>query len=127
METSLSAGLYIYDALVENGILDKVNAVFPVYTKQDLQLPYIMYRCESSSQAATKSGQTGSDATHVSVVCYAATYKEAVELGEEVRSILDYSQRERESGKMRVCCMSDSEDGYDDEAFYKRLVFTVKI
>jgi len=127
METSLSAGLYIYDTLAAGGILDKVSAVFPVYTKQDIPLPYIMYRCESSGQVATKAGQVGSEATRVEVYCYASSYKDAVELGETVRSILDYTQHDRPTGRMRICVLSDSEDSYDDEAFIKRLVFTVKI
>ena len=69
----------------------------------------------------------GADTVTMEVVCYTAKYAESVELAEVVRSALDYSQRERDGLVMRGCVLDDSEEGYEDDAFFQRLIFRVKI
>ena len=61
------------------------------------------------------------------VVCYTARYADGVELAEAVRAALDYKQGERDGVTMRSCVLTDSEEGYEDDAFLQQLIFQVKI
>lgn len=126
-ETSLSAGLFIMDALEAAGFTKEVSSVFPVYMARDVRLPYVVYRCEGGAQVPTKQGGIGSDTARVELLCYAATYREAVAVAEKARAALDYATADRDSSRMGGCYLSDSEDLREDDAFVKRMVFTARI
>ncbi len=126
-KTSLSAGAIIRGILLADGEVKKrTNKVFPIVIDQ-AQLPYILYRRASLQHNPTKAGMPGADTVTMEVVCYTAKYAEGVELAEAVRAALDYSQGESQGVRMRSCTLTDSEEGYEDDAFVQQLVFQVKI
>lgn len=130
-KTSLSAGAIIRSILLADGEVKKrTNKVFPIVIDQ-AQLPYILYRRAALQHNPTKAGMPGADTVTMEVVCYTAKYAEGVELAEAVRAALDYSQGESQGVsqgvRMRSCTLTDSEEGYEDDAFVQQLVFQVKI
>lgn len=126
-KTSLSAGAVIRDILLSDSEVKKrTNKVFPIVIDK-AQLPYILYRRAALSHDPTKAGAPGADTVTVEVVCYTAKYAESVELAEAVRAALDYKQATSGSLTMRSCTLTDSEEGYEDDAFVQQLVFQVRI
>lgn len=104
----------------------RTNKIFPIVIDK-AQLPYILYRRAALEHNPTKAGLPGADTVTMEVVCYTAQYAEGVELAESVRAALDYSQGESAGVRMRSCMLTDSEEGYEDDAFMQQLVFQVKI
>ncbi len=104
----------------------RTNKIFPIAI-DSAQLPYILYRRASLQHNPTKAGLPGADTVTMELVCYTAKYAEGVELAETVRAALDYAQGESDGVRMRSCILSDSEEGYEDDAFVQRLVFQVRI
>ncbi len=126
-KTSLNAGAVIRSILISNAEVKKrTNKIFPI-SIDSAQLPYILYRRASLAHNPTKAGMPGADTVTMEVVCYTAKYAESVELAEAVRGALDYAQGESDGTVMRSCVLSDSEEGYEDDAFVQRLVFQVRI
>lgn len=126
-KTSLSAGSIIRDMLLKDAEVKKrTNKVFPVATDTAI-LPYILYRRASLEQNPTKAGYPGADTVAIEVVCYTEKYADGVELAEAVRAALDGKQGEKDGLAMRSCILTDSEEGYDSDAYAQQLVFNVKI
>lgn len=126
-KTSLSAGAIIRSILLsDEEVKKRTNKVFPIVIDK-AQLPYILYRRAALQHNPTKAGMPGADTVTMEVVCYTAQYAEGVELAESVRAALDYSQGENAGVRMRSCMLTDSEEGYEDDAFLQQLVFQVKI
>lgn len=126
-KTSLSAGSIIRDMLLKDAEVKKrTNKVFPVATDTAI-LPYILYRRASLEQNPTKAGYLGADTVAIEVVCYTEKYADGVELAEAVRAALDGKQGEKDGLAMRSCILTDSEEGYDSDAYAQQLVFNVKI
>lgn len=122
-ETSLSAGAIIRDILLNDEAVKNItDKVFPIVI-DEAKLPYILYRRSALRHDPTKAGYPGADTVELEVVCYTARYAESVELAEAVRNALDYARTD----KMRSCVLSGSEEGFEDDAFAQRLVFSVKI
>lgn len=122
-ETSLSAGAIIRDILLnDESVRNITDKVFPIVI-DEAKLPYILYRRSALRHDPTKAGYPGADTVELEVVCYTARYAESVELAEAVRNALDYAQTD----KMRSCILSGSEEGFEDDAFVQRLVFSIKI
>ena len=123
--TSLSAGLIIRKMLLENSNLaKKVKKIFPLVIRES-DLPYIAYRRMSLSQDVTKTG--GADTIRFEINCYAKTYEESVSIAEEVRSALEFQQKEFSGMCLRHCFLFDSSEMWAEGAFIQRLVFQVKI
>ncbi len=126
-KTSLSAGSIIRDILLKDAeVRKRTNKVFPIVIDQ-AQLPYILYRRASLEQNPTKAGYPGADTVVIEVVCYTEKYADGIELAEAVRAALDGKQGEKDGVVMRSCVLSDSEEGYDSDAYAQQLVFRVKI
>ncbi len=126
-KTSLSAGAIIRSILLsDEEVKKRTNKIFPIVIDK-AQLPYILYRRAALEHNPTKAGLPGADTVTMEVVCYTAQYAEGVELAESVRAALDYSQGESAGVRMRSCMLTDSEEGYEDDAFMQQLVFQVKI
>ncbi len=126
-KTSLSAGSIIRDMLLKDTEVKKrTNKVFPVATDTAV-LPYILYRRAALEQNPAKTGYPGSDTVVIEVVCYTEKYADGIELAEAVRAALDGKQGEKDGVVMRSCMLSDSEEGYDSDAYAQQLVFRVKI
>ena len=126
-KTSLSAGSIIRDILLKDAeVRKRTNKVFPIVIDQ-AQLHYILYRRASLEQNPTKAGYPGADTVVIEVVCYTEKYADGIELAEAVRAALDGKQGEKDGGVMRSCVLSDSEEGYDSDAYAQQLVFRVKI
>lgn len=125
--TSLSAGAVIRGILLSNEeVKQRTNKVFPIVI-DSAQLPYILYRRAALQHSPVKEGMPGADTVTMEVVCYTAKYAEGVELAEAVRAALDHAGGERDGVVMRSCTLTDSEEGYEDDAFVQQLVFQVKI
>ena len=126
-KTSLSAGSIIRDMLLKDAEVKKrTNKVFPVATDTAV-LPYILYRRASMEQNPTKAGYPGADTVAIEVVCYTEKYADGVELAEAVRAALDGKQGEKDGLVIRSCILTDSEEGYDSDAYAQQLVFNIKI
>ncbi len=126
-KTSLSAGAVIRGILLSNEeVKRRTNKVFPIVI-DNAQLPYILYRRAALAHNPTKQGMPGADTVTMEVVCYTAQYAEGVELAEAVRRALDYASGERDGVVMRSCTLTDSEEGYEDDAFVQQLIFQVRI
>lgn len=122
-ETSLSAGAIIRDILLnDESVRNITDKVFPIVI-DEAKLPYILYRRSALRHDPTKAGHPGADTVELEVVCYTARYAESIELAEAVRNALDYARTD----KMRSCVLSGSEEGFEDDAFAQRLVFSIKI
>ena len=126
-KTSLSAGSIIRDILLKDAEVKKrTNKIFPVATDTAV-LPYILYRRASMGQNPTKAGGHGADTVKIEIVCYTEKYSDGVELAEAVRAALDGKQGEKDGLTMRSCMLTDSEEGYDSDAYAQQLVFNIKI
>ena len=125
-KTSLSAGEIIRAVLVEDpAVAAMTTKVFPVVV-DTAKLPYIVYRRTQLEQAPNKN-HGGADTVGIEVICYTEQYLEGVELAEAVRAALDGKQAEADGLVMRSCHLTDSEEGWQDDAYMQQLVFTIKI
>lgn len=125
-KSSLSAGEIIRAVLVEDPeVAARTTKVYPVVA-DEAKLPYIVYRRTQLEQDATK-GCRGADTVGIEVICYTEQYTPGVELAEAVRDALDGKQAEVDGLVMRSCYLSDSEEGWQDDAYVQQLVFTVKM
>lgn len=123
--TSLSVGKIIHKVLTEDETISaSVTKVFPIVTDKAV-LPYIAYRRVSHDPNVNK--VSNPDTTHVEVAVFAADYEKSIELAEAVRAALDGKKAELNGLKMRICYFADGEEGYQDEAFVQKLVFTIKV
>lgn len=118
-KTSLSAGLVVRELL--KGCTDKV---YPIVAS-NATLPYISYRRRAIQTTDTK--MRPSDTVQIEVNVFAETYESSVALAETVRSKLEYNQAEVEGLRMRSCVLSDSEEGWESDAYYQTLIFDIKI
>ena len=124
--TSLSAGEIIRAVLVgDPAVASRTSKVFPVVA-DEAKLPYIVYRRSQLENAAVK-GRMGADTVGIEILCYTEQYTPGVELAEAVRAALDGKQSEIDGLVMRSCHLTDSEEGWQDDAYVQQLVFTVKI
>lgn len=125
-KSSLSAGEIIRDILVNNAeVSARAKKVFPV-VEDSAELPYIVYRRTQLEQEPAKD-RRGADTVGIEVLCYTQHYTEGVELAEAVRDALDGAQGEKDGLVMRSCCLTDSEEAWQDDAYVQQLVFNVKI
>ena len=125
-KSSLSAGEIIRAVLVEDPeVAARTTKVYPVVA-DEAKLPYVVYRRTQLEQDATK-GRRGADTIGIEVLCYTEQYTPGVELAEAVRDALDGKQAEVDGLVMRSCHLSDSEEGWQDNAYVQQLVFTVKM
>lgn len=125
-KTSLSAGEIIRGILIADPeVMQRAKKVYPV-VEDTAELPYIVYRRTQLEQNPVK-GRTGADTVGIEILCYTEHYTEGVELAEAVRAALDDVQGESDGLVMRSCYLSDSEEGWQDDAFVQQLVFNVKI
>lgn len=129
--TSLSVGLLIYDLLShDDAVAAKSSKIFPVIAEDGASLPYICYRRGNMENVAVK-GSAGADSAAVDVLCYAATYAEAIDLAEAVRNAMDGVQYAcaTDGGTLiaRSIRLTDAEEGWADDAYVESLSFTVKI
>ena len=88
---------------------------------------YFKVQLKPIEQNPTKAGYPGADTVTIEVICYTEKYGEGVELAEAVRAALDGKQGEKDGLVMRSCVLTDSEEGYDSDAYAQQLVFNVKI
>lgn len=125
-KSSLSAGEIIRAVLVEDPeVAARTTKVYPVVA-DEAKLPYIVYRRTQLEQDAIK-GRRGADTVGIEVICYTEQYTPGVELAEAVRDALDGKQATVDGLVMRSCYLSDSEEGWQDDAYVQQLVFTVKM
>ncbi|RRC99051.1 DUF3168 domain-containing protein [Prevotella sp. OH937_COT-195] len=126
-KTSLNAGLIIRKILMESeAVTQRTKKIFPIVIDK-AELPYILYRRAALEHNPTKAGQPGADTVQMEVNVYTAAYSEGVELAEAVRAALDYAQGEISGLKMRSCTLTDSEEGWEDDACVQNMTFTIKL
>lgn len=133
--TSLSIGLLIGHFLGESEELKEmgVTAPYPVYvTDKNAKLPFLIYSRVASQQAAVKNVM-GSDLVTVSVSCCAARYAECIEIGEEVRKVLEGTDKAVEIGGKRLyvkmILLADANEFWDNDldCYCQGLQFTCKV
>lgn len=122
----LSAGEIIRAVLIDNPeVMARAGKIYPV-VEDSAELPYVVYRRTSFEQGQVK-GQRGNDSATIEVLCYTKGYTEGVELAEAVRDALDGISAEHEGLVMRSCYLTDSEEGWQDDAYVQQLIFNVKL
>ncbi len=125
-KTSLSVGEIIHDILTNDAeVSARANKVFPVVTDKAV-LPYVAYRRSRLEHNPAK-GTQGADTVQIDVLCFAAKYKEGIQLAEAVRQALDGKQATKGTMVMRSCTISGGEEYYEDDAFIQELNFTIKV
>nr|WP_158611158.1 DUF3168 domain-containing protein [Prevotella sp. OH937_COT-195] len=107
-------------------VTQRTKKIFPIVIDK-AELPYILYRRAALEHNPTKAGQPGADTVQMEVNVYTAAYSEGVELAEAVRAALDYAQGEISGLKMRSCTLTDSEEGWEDDACVQNMTFTIKL
>lgn len=126
--TTLSAGKIIFAILSGNtDVTDRVTKIFPVVASENATLPYIRYCRTGMSVTPQKAALPGADAALITVECYTANYQEGVELAEIVRAALDFKQGGVGNMRMRSCTLTDSAEGWQDDAYIQELTFQVRI
>jgi len=125
-KTSLSAGEIIRSVLTSDATVAAITTkVFPVIVDK-ADLPYITYRRASLQNDPVK-GRHGADTVGIEVICYTAGYTAGVELAEAVRDALDGKEITAGNLTLRSCYLTDSEEGWQDDAYLQQLIFTIKI
>lgn len=128
-KTSLSVGLLLYEALnCSPEVTSITDKIFPVIQPSEVTLPYICYSRKSVETLSNKQN-TRNDTAIVEFRCYAESYGESVELGEAVRSALDYQQMSDDDNELviRSCQMVDASDDFEGDSFFQTLIFQIKI
>ena len=127
-KSSISAGLMLVDLLTASKAVSDIvgTKVFPVTAKAGVNLPYVSYRRTKTEVNPVKTGH-GAETVHIEVNCFAATYKDSVQLAEAVRETLDHATLQQGGMLLRSCTYADSAEGYEVDAFVQSLVFTLKI
>ena len=126
-KTCLSAGIVINDMLRnDDAVKGIVTDVFPVMSTEAAILPYVVYRRTQMNAEPVKTGRPA-DTTYVEVICYAKSYIESITLAEAVRAALDCKKYEKNGLSMRHCMMTDSEEGYDSDAYLQQLIFEIRM
>lgn len=125
--TCLSAGIVINEILTHDEDVKAIaRCVFPV-AKDKAELPYVAYRRTQLASSPIKNGKP-SDSVYMEVMCYSKDYSESIDLAESVRAALDCKAYVTDDGlKMRSCILTDSEEGWADDAYLQQLVFEIKI
>lgn len=105
-----------------------VTKVFPVVTDKAV-LPYVAYRRMSmeGTPMKTMTSAGNRDTAMVEVICFSKDYEGSVALAEAVREVLDCQRGELDGMVMRSCVLTDSEEGWQDDAYTQRLVFTIRV
>ncbi len=125
-KTSLSAGIILYQ-LLEDSIGDKVTKIYPVVVDK-AELPYVVYRRIGLDVTPTKAGRRNADTCSVTILCYAASYEASVRLAEDVRKALESREYKTSDGQiMRCSTLTDSEEGWENDAYLQQLNFDIKI
>lgn len=123
--TNLSAGLLIREILLNSDEVKAITSeVFPVVT-YDATLPYVSYR-RTSLSAVANSGNNA-DTVVVEVNAWGERYEDAVALAEAIRSALDGYRGAGHGLVIRHCYLTDSEEGWEADAFRILMLFTIKI
>ena len=126
-KTCLSAGIVINDILrSDETVKNIVTDVFPVMSTEAALLPYVVYRRTQKNTEPVKTGRPA-DTTYVEVICFAKSYGESINLAEAVRAALDGKEYSKNGLNMRHCMMTDSEEGYDSDAYLQQLVFEIRM
>ena len=124
-KTSLDAGSIIFEMLSnDREVMKRANKVFPV-SDADAKLPYVIYRRSELEHSPAK--PQGADAVTMNVQCFAAKYRESVELAEAVRAALDYKEGSIDGLRMRSCTLVGGSEDWGNNAYVQELVFNIKI
>jgi hypothetical protein len=108
-------------------VSDITTRIFPVASEEG-DLPCVVYRRAALNRSPVKRpGEPGAESVEIEVVCYAATYGESVTLAEEVRAALDGKQKSAYGLNLRSCTLTDSSEGWADDAYAQQLTFNIKI
>lgn len=124
-KTSISAGLVIYQALMEDEEVSKMaTKIFPVAV-DEAKLPYIVFR--NTGLEVTPTTGKSADSLMVEIIALGEIYEEAVELAEKIRAALDYHTFRSADLHLRSCVLVDVEDFYEDDAYGVSLTFKLKL
>lgn len=126
-KTSISAGLIVYDLLSKDeAVRAKATKIYPLVADNPV-LPYVFYAVTALTQDPTKAGYPGADKVEVQVACCTTDYAEGADLAEAVRAALDHRRAEKDGMTMRSCTLTDYNERWENDAFIRYLVFTIKI
>lgn len=124
--TLLSCGEIIRKILLaDTEVSSRTKKIFPVIIDKAV-LPYIYYRRTAFMQNPVKSGR-GAGTVTMEVSCYTAKYEEGVNLAEAVFNALDGVEGTSGDLVMRSCCLTDSSESWEDDAYLQNMIFTIKI
>lgn len=100
----MSADTIIFSALSASPAVTAIagDREFPVAAQQSTQLPYVVWQRIGTTPVASHEGPSDLESSLVQVTCYAATYSEAYDLRNAVRSVLDSNNIGGASGAVGV-------------------------
>lgn len=89
----MKTGIGIFNLLNNDAATSAIvgNRIFPALTSKNAALPYVTYDIITITPNDTKTGVSRVDEIDVEMVCHAATYSAASDLGDAVRAALDRS------------------------------------
>lgn len=128
-KSSLSAGAIVRALLLDTPLVrERGVKVFPVFQPSEKAiLPYIDYRRASLVATPVKGVARTPDTIELVLNVYTARYAEGVELAEAVRAALDCRRAQADGLTMRSCCLTDSSEDYQADAYIQQLIFTIRI
>lgn len=82
---------FIYDRLKESGTVTNIvgTKIYPQLAPQNAALPYVTYQRIDTPRLRSLDGPVGLASPRVQIDCWSARYKEAKQLGEAIRKMLD--------------------------------------
>lgn len=109
--TVLSAGLAIVRLLEAS---ERVTAlvgskIYPVFSKKEVEAPYIIYRRAALESTQVKTGMPA-DSAIIDVWCYGSTYGQGVDIAEAVRTALECRQTSAGGLAVRRCTLIEAEE-----------------
>jgi len=108
------------------------NRVFPILAPDGdgdnpIKYPLIIIKRSSLEPFYTKTSAAPSqDTASVTIDCWTPEYHDSIELAEYVRQAMEFSKGEIGGVKVDRVRLIDADEGYSENAFYQRLIFSFK-
>ncbi|MDR1556797.1 MAG: DUF3168 domain-containing protein [Tannerellaceae bacterium] len=122
--SGVSAGKFIYGALLNNTAVADIagDKIFPNIVTKDITFPFIVYETKFTTDRTKDGGLADSVDVTISVV--SDRHIESIELGEAVRSALDF-QKSAEHGVQLCVCTSGESFAVNETTTVQELTFNI--
>lgn len=120
-------GLSIGKAIFKN--LDSIlkGKVFPLIADQGTEFPFIVYRRNSITPAATKDRMIYKDDTQLEIIVASSTYAGGIEIAEQVRAKLENLRGNFNGIQINDTELISADESFSEDAFIQKLIFSFEI